>query len=301
MFGVYFGKYLMDEGIIPEEYYYGLIEATKNSKVKMGILAVEAGLMTEEQAAEVNLLQQQQDKKFGDIAIEKGYLTEDDVADLLDEQGDSYLLYLQAIIESGLMDMDAFKEHIQAYRKAKHLTNADLDAVKSGDVDRIVPIFLKDASVPMQVKEYVFLTSRNIVRFVDRFFRMEKIQKLSEYEADFIAAQSLQGDNSYLTAFAGNKEGLEIMADGFVNSISLGASGLNYETMDVVCELLNVNNGLFITSLSGNNINEVTNSPVMKNEKTRVTSVGDIYKVPLYIEGSPVDLIICFNGGWNID
>ncbi|MBQ8913558.1 MAG: hypothetical protein IJ054_05895 [Lachnospiraceae bacterium] len=301
MFGVYFGKYLMDEGVIPEEYYYGLIEATKNSKVKMGILAVEAGLMTEEQAAEVNLLQQQQDKKFGDIAIEKGYLSDDDVADLLDEQGDSYLLYLQAIIESGLMDMDSFKEHLLEYRRAKKLTPNDLEAIKSGDVDRIVPVFMKDNSIPLQVKEYVYLTSRNIVRFIDRFFRMDRVEKLTEYEAEYIAAQSLHGDSSYLTAFAGSKEGLKAIADGFVDSMSGGAKDLSYDALDVACEFLNVNNGLYITGLSNNNVDEVTDSPIMKSEKSKITSIGDIYKVPLYIEGSVVDLIICFNDGWSFD
>lgn len=301
MFGVYFGKYLMDEGIIPEEYYYGLIEATKNSKVKMGILAVEAGLMTEEQAAEVNLLQQQQDKKFGDIAIEKGYLTEDDVADLLDGQGDAYLLYVQAVIESGLMDLDGLKEHLQAYRKAKHLSHADLEAIKSGDVDRIVPVFIKDGSVPMQVKEYVYLTSRNIVRFIDRFFRMERVEKVTEYEADCMAIQTLHGDSDYLTAFCGSKEGIKALADGFVSNISEDTKDFSYDALDVACELLNVNNGLYIMALSNNNIDEVTDSPIMKSESARITAVGDIYRVPLYIEGRPVDLIISFNGGWQIN
>lgn len=301
MFGVYFGKYLMDEGVIPEEYYYGLIEATKSSKVKMGLLAVEMGMMTEEQAAEVNLIQQQQDKRFGDIAIEKGYLTEDDVADLLDGQGDSYLLYIQAVLESGLMDLDEIKDHIQAYRKAKHLSPADLEAIKSGDVDRIVPVFMKDNSIPMQVKEYVYLTSRNIVRFIDRFFRMDRVERLSEYNAECMAAQSLHGDSSYLTAFCGSKEGIKAIADGFVASISEGMENLSYDPMDAACELLNVNNGLYITALSNNNIDEVTDSPIMKSESAKITAIGDIYKIPLYIEGRPVDLIVCFNNGWQIE
>ncbi len=301
MFGVYFGKYLMDEGIIPEEGYYGLLEATRNSKVKMGLLAVESGLMTEEQVAEVNMLQQQQDMRFGDIAVEKGYLTEDDVADLLDGQGDSYLLFIQAMVESGLMDLDDIKTHLQAYRRAKHLSPMDLEAIKSGDVDRIVPVFMKDNSIPMQVKEYVYLTSRNIVRFVDRFFRMEKLEALTEYEAECIVAQSLHGDSSYLTAFCGSKEGIKAIADGFVEGMAGMDQSFNYEALDVATEFLNVNNGLYVTGLSSNNINEVSDSPIIKNEKTKITAVGDFYRIPLFIEGIPVDLIVCFNDGWGID
>ena len=301
MFGVYFGKYLMDEGIIPEDYYYGLLEATKNSKVKMGLLAVESGYMTEEQVAEVNFLQQQQDKKFGDIAIEKGYLTEEEVADLLDEQGDSYLLYVQAIMESGLMDLDGMNEHLKAYRKDKHLTSSDLEAFKSGDIDRIVPVFMKDPAIPIQTKEYVYLTSRNIVRFIDRFFRIEKVVRLSEYEADCMVYQSLRGDNSYLTAFCGSSEGIKAIADGFVGNIYGEIENFEYEASDVAAEVLNVNNGLYVTNLSSININEVSDSPVIRNEKTKITAVKDFYKIALSIEGAPVDLIVCFNNGWSVE
>lgn len=301
MFGVYFGKYLMDEGIIPEDYYYGLLEATKNSKVKMGLLAVEFGYMSEEQAAEVNLLQQQQDKKFGDIAIEKGYLTEEEVADLLDEQGDSYLLYVQAIMESGLMDLESLNEYLKAYRKDKHLTLSDLEAFKSGDIDRIVPVFMKNPDIPIQIKEYVYLTSRNIVRFVDRFFRIEKVEKLSEYEANCMVYQSLRGDNNYLTAFAGDEKGIKAIADGFVRSIYGDIESFSYEGTDVSAEVLNVNNGLYVTKLSSVGIKEVSDSPVIRNKKTKITGVKDFYKIPLSVEGAAVDLIICFNNDWTVE
>ena len=56
MFGIYFGKYLVDKGVISEAQYNELLDNTKNSKVQMGFLAVETGLMTEEQTKEVNLL-----------------------------------------------------------------------------------------------------------------------------------------------------------------------------------------------------------------------------------------------------
>lgn len=71
MFGVYFGKYLEGKGIISNEQYNDIISDSKNAKVKMGLLAVEAGYMTEEQAEQVNNLQQMQDRRFGDIAVEK--------------------------------------------------------------------------------------------------------------------------------------------------------------------------------------------------------------------------------------
>lgn len=57
MFGVYFGKYLMEKGIISGDDYRQLFEKSKNSKVKLGLLAVETGLLTAEQADEINQIQ----------------------------------------------------------------------------------------------------------------------------------------------------------------------------------------------------------------------------------------------------
>ena len=71
MFGVYFGKYLQDIGVLTEEQYEDIIETSRHARVKMGLLAVSEGYMTEAQAEEVNRLQAMQDARFGDIAVRK--------------------------------------------------------------------------------------------------------------------------------------------------------------------------------------------------------------------------------------
>ena len=50
MFGVYFGKYLEDVGVLTHEQYMEIVEASRTARVKMGLLAVSEGLMTKEQA-----------------------------------------------------------------------------------------------------------------------------------------------------------------------------------------------------------------------------------------------------------
>lgn len=302
MFGIYFGKYLMDQGIISGAQYNDLLENTKNSKVQMGLLAVETGLMTEEQTKEVNLLQQQEDKRFGDIAIEKGYLTEADVTDLLDRQGDSYLLFIQALLENNLLTMDKIREELINYRKTKGLTALDLEAIKTGDVDRIIPIFVKDDSIPDYIKDYILLTSRNIVRFVDRFFRMEKIEQISEYDAERCATQHIVGEYSFYTALCSDEEGIAKVARGFAStsfpdeSISAGL-----DTLDAANEFMNCNNGLFATVLSDKNINVVVESPVMKKNHTIIHANEHMYKVPLFVEDHAVDLIVCFDDSFSVD
>ncbi len=296
MFGIYFGKYLMDQGIITGEQYSGLVENTKNSKVQMGLLAIETGLMTEEQTKEVNLLQQQEDKRFGDIAVEKGYLMDADVTDLLDRQGDSYLLFIQALLENNLLSMDKIREELINYRKAKGLTALDLEAIKTGDVDRIIPIFLKNGDIPTYIKNYILLTSRNIVRFVDRFFRMEKIEKITKYEASLCATQHIVGEYRFYTALCGEEEGIAKVARGFASTTFTTESDLDgIDMLDAANEFMNCNNGLFATGLSERNINLIVESPIMKKNHTIIHGNEHMYRVPLFVEDQAVDLIICFD------
>lgn len=67
----------------------------KDNRVKLGLIAENEGLLTRNQANELNYLQMQTDKRFGDLAVEKGYLTEADVNYLLGRQGNPYLIFIQ--------------------------------------------------------------------------------------------------------------------------------------------------------------------------------------------------------------
>ena len=289
----------MERGAITEEHYEGLLEAARNSKLKMGFLAVEEGMMTVEQAEEINRLQQQEDKRFGDLAIEKGYLTEENVSDLLDIQGDSYLLFVQTLIESGLMGMDEIQEYLADFRKENNFSVRELEDFKTGDVDRIVPIIIKDNAMSKEVRDYICLTSRLLVRFIDRFFRMEKPERVNEYIADNIAYQTIHGDKQYFTAFCGSIEELDTIGWGFMSGLLPPGESISYDVLDVAGEYLNVNNGIYVTGLDKEGINERSDFPVMRDAPTKITSTGEMYRVPLFIEGMLVDLIVCFGEGFS--
>ena len=301
MFGVYFGKYLSEKGIITQEDYKKLYEVTKNSRVKLGLLGVESGLLTQEQADEINRIQQLEDKRFGDIAVEKGYLTDEDVSDLLDRQGDPYLLYLQALTEGGYMTFDEIQKELVNYRRDRHITTFDLEAVKTGDIDRIVPIFLKSDEIPEFIKEYISLTARNFVRFVDRFFRMGHIEKVDEYSAERYAAQHLTGEHRFYTALCGDVEGIEELAVEFALTSFSVTETTGIDSLDAANEFLNVNNGLFSTGLGATGANIVLESPQKRYEKTVIHSGDHMYRVPFYVEDKEIDLIICVGEDWRLE
>lgn len=298
MFGVYFGKYLQDKGVLTDAQYDEVMSESRNTKVKMGLLAVEAGYMTEAQAKEVNTLQQKQDKRFGDIAVEKGYLTDDQVVDLLEKQGDGYLLFVQSLIEHNILTLEEIQAELNAFKKAEHYSAKDIEAIKSGDIDRIALIFMKDEAIPPLVKEYIALSARNMVRFVDRYVRMEKVEIVTEYTSGMLGGQEITGDHDVFTCFGGEGIALKTIAEGFADFLF---EQIDMDVVDATCEFLNCNNGLYATKLSHRNIEIDMKPPILKDELSTVHGEGNLYKIPFYVNNARADLIICIDTAWTLD
>ena len=66
------GNYLVEAGRITSEQLETVVNQLDKIRVKLGLIAVAEGMMTLEQADEVNRLQTVKDKRFGDKASEKG-------------------------------------------------------------------------------------------------------------------------------------------------------------------------------------------------------------------------------------
>lgn len=298
MFGVYFGKYLEDKGILTNEQYNAIISDSKNARVKLGLLAVESGYMTSDQADEVNMLQQMQDRRFGDIAVEKGYLTDEQVGSLLKKQGDEYLLFVQALVEKDILTLDGIQKELNAYKKSERFTALDVEAIKSGDIDKIVPVFTKDSDISPMVKDYIALVARNHVRFINSHFRIEKVEKLNEYTGSFVAAQELDGDYRLFTGFCGDGAGIKEIAEAYAKE---EFEIVDLDVLDAACEFLNCNNGLYATKLSHEDVALDMLPPIMKDTTTTIRTEGNMYRVPFYIKDKKVDLIICIESKWNLD
>ena len=61
---------------------------------------------------------------------------------LLKKQGDEYLLFVQALVEKGILSLEQIQKEINAYKKSGRFTALDIEAIKSGDIDKIVPVFV---------------------------------------------------------------------------------------------------------------------------------------------------------------
>lgn len=295
MFDVYFGKYLQDIGVISKEEYLDIIEANRKNRVRLGIIAVSEGYMTEEQADEVNRIQAQQDARFGDIAVSKGYLTDAQVGDLLKKQGDSYLLLVQELLERNLLSLEEIQRHINQYKKSERFTSLDIDALKSSDIDSVIQVFTREIQIPAVIKDYLALMARNIVRFIDNKVRFERIERIYTYTDKCMASQSFTGDYELFIGIGGvgNKNIGEAYAKEEFESI-------DEDCLDAVCEFINVSNGIYASKLSQEEIKIDMLPPAMYPDVTTIETDGIMYMLPCFIHEKRADIIICMETKWRI-
>lgn len=245
MFDQIFGNYLVASGYLTEEQFKEALQAEAEVRVKLGLIAVTEKMMTKEQADEVNHLQAIKDKRFGDIAVEKGYLTEDQVGRLLKKQGNIYMVFVQALIDKGFMTLDEIDGMLQRYQGMEKLSSGEMDDLVSGDVDRVIGLFLPNNDEIS--KKLCGIAVRTILRLIDSGAYVSKAYLVDEIRADNFAMQVLEGDRRIYAGFAGLENGLLSIAEPFGQE-EFGQ--VDMDALDAVGEFINCINGLFASEQS---------------------------------------------------
>ena len=286
MFGLYFGKYLVEKNRISQAQYEEIVKQQQNARAKLGVIAVSEKLLTTKQAEEINNLQKIMDKRFGDIAIEKGYLLAEAVAHLLNMQGNPYLQFVQVCSDNNLLALDEIEKLLEEYKAEYGFSDSDIDALKSGDIDRIIPVFISKSS-PLCI-DCISLNIRNIVRFISSSIMLKKAYTVQSYDYDALSCQRMTGDHEIFVGFCGKGDNLVEIAGPFARE-SFGQ--MDEDAFDSVCEFINCNNGLFASELSHKDIH-IDMTPPLFYTNGRLKSEGDVYVVPLIVNDKQVELLV---------
>ena len=274
------GSYLVKTGRMDKRQLSLVLDKMDSVRVKLGLIAVSEGFMTFTQAEEVNTLQSVMDKRFGDIAVEKGYLTEEQVGKLLRQQGNTYLTFAQTLVDEGIAKLEEFDELLEQFRKDGGYTISELDAIRTDDVDAIVPIMMQDEMGSLT--DLVGTAIRTVIRLIDRHACLEKA---IEYKVDSFAPASLQElqmqDGSEYSFFTEDDGGLLELASFFGQ---MDFEKLDEDALDSAAELLNCINGLYASAQSkAGRVIELM-PPVYSNEEVKL-SAAHKYLVPFIVEG----------------
>lgn len=284
MFFRLFGNYLKDKNLLDENQLDALMQYRKENRVKLGMLAVEQGLMTAEQAEEVNRLQAMQDKRFGEIAIEKSYLTEADMDQLIKKQGNPYFLFLQAVQEKGYLSKDTITGMLMTYRDEKDLTNEQLEVITSGTVDEIADILLEAGNA--HAEGLIKLAVRNIVRFISTDICFDHIACVNKLEAAQLASQKIVSEvPMQLGLVSENDELLELACIYGREDFS----ELDADAYDAVCEFINCNNGLYARTHSTLCCELELLPPTFE---TSAVLEGEIYLLKIYVNKKEITIFV---------
>jgi hypothetical protein len=270
-----------------------LIEALRESsstRVKLGVLAIDAGLMTPEQVEEIHELQRIMDKRIGDLMIEKGYLSSEQIAVLLKSQKSGHLILGQALIDHGHMTTAQFADAIRQFKIDNNITDDDFYDVKDELTEKMLGRFYKlngNVAGEEHLVEYVSLLFKNLIRFVGDDFVPNKIEKLDTTASG--AKQRIRHGLSAITIIDADENTMVEFASRFSNeSLSMNDD----YTKACISEFLNLHNGLFAVKLSNNEGLEIELEPQKYYEQMDLSGLGNLYVFPVNFTFGNVNFIV---------
>ncbi|MBP1548166.1 MAG: chemotaxis protein CheX [Oscillospiraceae bacterium] len=279
MFTQFFGNYLLNKGLVDTQQLADALAIQKETRPRLGVLAINAGYMTAEQVDKVHAEQQRVDKRIGDIACDMGFLTREQVEELLSTQGAAHLQLGQALVNSGAMTNAAFADALNSYKKENSLNDVDFGGDSTGKIDDIIRKFYNFSEDDREayLTEYVALLFKNIIRFIGDDFTPLASEHLNKADAVLAAAQKINGDfacttiiealsNSYL-GFASRYAGEELTE---LDEMAHASTG----------EFLNLHNGLFTVNVSNEMNTELKLEP-QEIMETGCSMQGEVYGIPL--------------------
>lgn len=270
------GNYLVETGKITNDQLKQALDKQDSARVKLGLIAVAEGVMSLEQANEVNRLQALMDKRYGDIAVEKGFLTDEQVGKLLKKQGDSYLMFVQTLIDEKLVTMDEWDKLVEDFKQANGYSNSEIEALKSDEAERIVPLF-----IPEDAKRFtgvIAVAVRTMIRLIDRHIYIGNASMVDTFPAENQVSQALDGDNGIIDCLSENDGALLKLCSVYGQE---EFAQLDLDSLDAAGELLNCINGLHASSLS----REGTLLELMPPDYSDVTDKAKkgICRVPVFV------------------
>lgn len=289
MFQQHFANYLLEKQKISEAQHRLVQEEQQNSRVKLGLIAVQDGQMTSAQGEEINALQRQTDRRFGDLAIEKGYLSPEQIEGLLKKQGNPFLKLVQALTENEILRIEQIEEELNRYGLENGFSKEELQVLQGGDLNESIPVFLK-ADHPL-VTEYLGLVIRNIIRFINNRPRIKKVERPKEYSFSNLSFQEITGEQNFWLGFASRSNELLEVAVPFAQE---EFEQMDDDSFDAVCEFINCINGLFASQLSYRDIS-LNMMPPGFAQNQKLKSEVELYVVPIVLNGKEIDLIAAVN------
>lgn len=293
MYSHLFCNFLLDNNYITLEQLMGALVEQKNTKTKLGVLAINRGLMNTEQVNRVHRIQTTIDDKFGSISVELGYLTKDQVISLLKEQKIGYLSLGQSLVNKGFITLEQLEIALDEYNKQYNISLIDFSKEQSKSILSIIENIYKfgnykNATV---IAEYVLLLFRNINRFIGSDFIPLKQYKINKIKYECLCEQQIIGHNKVTTYIEGSKQLYIEIASRYNNKKYYV---LDDYVMSTVAEFLNLVNGIFCVNMSNENEIEFSLLPQNYSNSSKLIKIKDAICIPIQFSFGKMNFILNF-------
>jgi hypothetical protein len=286
-----FGNYLLRQQLVSPSHLIEALRSASSTRVKLGVLAINAGLMTPEQVEEVHELQKTMDKRIGDIIVDKGFLAAEQVTSLLKSQKSGHLVLGQALIDSGHMTTSQFANALKSFKLENNITDEDFMDLQDNVTDKMLSRFYKlsDNANSQYIVDYISLLFKNLIRFIGDDFIPRKIEKIPGTAATG-ATQRIKNGMSAITILDSDDQTVLEFASRFANeSLSMND---NY-TKACLSEFLNLHNGLYAVNLSNKEGIELELEPQQYYDNLNLSDLGTLYVFPVDFTFGTINFIVC--------
>ena len=233
MFTQFFGSYLLNKKIVSPANLRVALEKKDTTRVKLGVLAINAGYMTAKQVDAVHKKQATVDKRIGDIAVDMGCLTNEEFETVLND-----------------------------YKKENGLTDKDFSNEDNEKTENVISSFFAiEGEYKDYCSEYVNVLFKNLIRFVGDDFT--PLQSAVTDSNDTAVIQELCGDFNAVSAITADNKAAAVFASRFAEE---EITDMDYAN-DAISEFLNLSNGLYNV-----NISETTGKEIGLNPQETATS-----------------------------
>lgn len=280
MYAQFFGNYLLSRQAVSTEQLIRAIEEQHTKHVKIGTLALHAGLMDTSQIDQILIRQTHENKRFGELAVEEGFLTQEQVDELLQQQVPIYLLLGQCLVENGALTETELDDLLASYQQESELSNLETDIMQQENLQTLIhDLFLISFSnIPDFLLQYLTLLFNNLIRFVGEDFTPLNPATCEEYVTEHGSSQIINGEFSLTSYLDMDEESAIAFASRYAKE--------EFEEFDdyvqaSIEDFLNLHNGLFNVNISNEQSIELLLNPPVSIENTYITSSSEIILLPI--------------------
>lgn len=261
----FFGNYLLNEHLVTPNQLIEALQEKNNTRLKLGVLAINAGYMTASEVEKVHMEQTKRDKRFGDLAVELGFVTEAQIDELLGAQKVGYLLLGQALVDKGYMDNATFESAINAYKEKYSLSDDDMLEGDNFKVDTLTESLIDiDSKDKDLYRDFLSLLFNNLVRFIgDDFTPLAAVTSIPDADKLYQTTQGITGEFAANTSIIADEKTSIAFASRYASE---DLTEFDEYVTASACDFINLHNGLFTVNVSNEKGVELRLTPPLTEE-----------------------------------